>query len=245
MSDVVRFLHRPSGSPGGMSRPRTYKMAPARRRMAVAALSLTFVLQTGLAQAETPEDTPIVSLDHALIETMNSGTAGASFESRYQALKPVLESAYDIPVILEHSVGSFWSTLPAIQRDELENIFEQYMIASYIKGYSLYDGQKLEILPADRNVGKAVIVDTEIVPSNGDAPIQIDYVLAKSANQWKIMDILLGGTISKVAVESSDFRSLVSAGDASKLISALQEKVTSLSGGASGNERQNVASTGP
>jgi phospholipid transport system substrate-binding protein len=146
--------------------------------------------------------------------------------------------------VLEHSVGFFWTTLPAIQRDELENVFEQYTVASYIKGYSLYNGQKLEILPTERHVGKMVIVDTEIIPSNGDAPIRIDYVLTKGSNQWKITDVLLGGTISKVAVQSSDFSSLVSDGDASKLISALQAKVISLSGGALRNERQDVASTG-
>jgi phospholipid transport system substrate-binding protein len=237
MFDAVYFFNRSSGSSGGN------KVDHARRHMA-AALSLIFVLQPGLSHAETPEDAPIVNLDNALIATMKSETRGASFESRYEALKPVLESTYDIPAVLDHSLGLSWATLPVIQRDELKDVFEQYIVASYIKGYSLYHGQELEILPMERHVGKTVIVDTQIVPSNGDTPIQIDYVLTKSSNQWKIIDVLLGGTISKVAVEASDFSSLVSDGDASKLISALQAKVISLSGGASRNERQDVAATG-
>jgi phospholipid transport system substrate-binding protein len=244
MSDAVRSFNLSSGSSGGTSRRRIYKMEHARRHMAAAALSLIFVLQPRLSHAETQQEAPIVNLDNALIATMKSGTTGASFESRYEVLKPVLESAYDIPAVLEDSVGLSWATLPVIQRDELENVFEQYIVASYIKGYSLYQGQKLEILPMERHVGKTVIVDTQIVPSNGDAPIQIDYVLTQNSNQWKIIDVLLGGTISKVAVESSDFSSLVSDGDASKLISALQAKVISLSGDASINERQVVAATG-
>jgi phospholipid transport system substrate-binding protein len=238
MFDAVYFFNRSSDSSGGN------KVDHARRHMAAAALSLIFVLQPGLSHAETPEDAPIVNLDNALIATMKSETTGASFESRYEALKPVLESTYDIPAVLDHSLGLSWATLPVIQRDELKDVFEQYIVASYIKGYSLYHGQELEILPMERHVGKTVIVDTQIVPSNGDAPIQIDYVLTKSSNQWKIIDVLLGGTISKVAVEASDFSSLVSDGDASKLISALQAKVISLSGGASRSERQDVAATG-
>jgi ABC-type transporter MlaC component len=156
---------------------------------------------------------------------MKPGTAGAGFTSRYEALKPAFESAYDIPAMLEHSLRGYWTTLPASQRDELENAFEQYIVASYIKGYSLYHGEKLEILPTERHVGNMVVVDTKMIPSNGDAPKQIDYVLAKSADQWKINDILLGGAISKVAVESANFRSLVGDGNASKLIAALQAKI--------------------
>ena len=63
----------------------------------------------------------------------------------------------------------------------------------------------------------------------------MDYVVANGPNGWQITDVLLNGTISQVAVHSSDFSSLVTSGDASKLISALQSKVAALSGGTDGH----------
>ena len=49
---------------------------------------------------------------------------------------------------------------------------------------------------------------------------------------WQAVDVLLNGSISQVAVQRSDFRASVAAGDASALIANLQRKVAELSGGA-------------
>ena len=43
--------------------------------------------------------------------------------------------------------------------------------------------------------------------------------------------MLLNGSISQVAVQRSDFRASVTAGDASALIQSLQRKTAELSGG--------------
>ena len=50
---------------------------------------------------------------------------------------------------------------------------------------------------------------------------------------WRAVDVLLNGSISRVAVQRSDFRSLLDQGSASRLIANLQGKVAELSGGAS------------
>ena len=48
---------------------------------------------------------------------------------------------------------------------------------------------------------------------------------------WRVVDIYLNGTISQVAVQRSDFRSLLGQGDAGPLIASLQRKVAELSRG--------------
>jgi phospholipid transport system substrate-binding protein len=47
-----------------------------------------------------------------------------------------------------------------------------------------------------------------------------------------VQDILLDGTISRVAVQRSDFTSLLSQGSATQLIASLEQKVSTLSAGA-------------
>jgi phospholipid transport system substrate-binding protein len=56
--------------------------------------------------------------------------------------------------------------------------------------------------------------------------------MTKGDAGWQVTDVLLNGTISKVAIQSSDFGSEVTSGDASQLIAALKAKVATLSGGA-------------
>jgi phospholipid transport system substrate-binding protein len=184
-----------------------------------------------VARADTPETAPISRLDSALIAVMKAGSANASFQSRYDQLDPAVKQALNLGVILQNSVGVEWSTIPAAQQQQLENVFEQFTVASYVNGFGAYGGQQIQLLPAERTLGEKKIVETQIVPGDGSAPTRLDYVMADSSTGWQATDVLLNGTISKVAIQSSDFSSLVNSGDASQLIAALQGKVATLSGG--------------
>ena len=182
-----------------------------------------------------PEQAPIAALDAGLISVMKAGSANASFMTRYNMLKPVVESAFNLQLILQNSTGFYWSSFPAAQQQELQKLFEEFTIASYVNGFDAYSGQQIEMLPAERDLGDKKIVETKIVPSDGSSPTELDYVMTNGPQGWQVTDVLLNGTISKVAVQSSDFSSEVSAGDASQLISALKQKIATLSGGALSN----------
>ena len=95
-------------------------------------------------------------------------------------------------------------------------------------------GDTFRILPETRSVGSGRVIETEIVPKSGD-PIRMDYVMhpgTGSSGSWQATDVLETGTISQAVVQRSDFRSLLSGGDAQPLIASLQKKVATLSGGA-------------
>jgi phospholipid transport system substrate-binding protein len=184
------------------------------------------------ALADTPETAPVTALDAGLLATMKSGSAGDGFSTRYAALDPVVVQNFDMPVILQNSVGFLWSTVPADQQATLAKLFEQFTVASYVSQFNGYGGQQLNILPAEKTLGDKKIVETQLVPSDGSSPTELDYVVAPVNGGWQITDVLLNGTISQVAVHSSDFSALVTSGDASQLIAALKTKIAALSGGA-------------
>lgn len=204
-----------------------------RSRLAAVLFLLVPLAAPPLAMAATPpEAQPIEALDNALIATMKAGSKHEGFMQRYSALAPVVKSTFNLPVILKNSTGFFWATFPAAQQQELQKLFEQFTVASYISGFDSYNGQKIKLLPTERTVGDKKVVETEIVPADGGSPTRLDYVMTYGADGWQVTDVLLDGTISKVAVQTSDFSSEVSSGNASQLISALKSKVASLSGGA-------------
>ena len=53
----------------------------------------------------------------------------------------------------------------------------------------------------------------------------------RKGDGWKIIDVLLDGSISQVAVQRSDFCSLLGSGDAAPLIASLRAKVSKLAAG--------------
>ena len=75
------------------------------------------------------------------------------------------------------------------------------------------------------------MAQTKIVPASGESH-ELDYVMRQEGSAWKAVDVLADGSISRVAVQRSDFRRLVSRGGAQALIESLNQKTNDLSGGA-------------
>lgn len=183
------------------------------------------------ACAATPESAPVAALDSGLIAAMKAGSAGVSLPARAQALAAVVSQSYDLPMVTQNSVGFLWSSLPAAQQQKLVTLIGQFTIASYAAQFSSYNGESFALLPAEKTLGKGFIVETQLNPGGGGAAVELDYVVQNGANGWRITDVLLDGTISQVALHESDFAALVSAGDASKLITALGQKISTLQSG--------------
>lgn len=191
-------------------------------------LGLSLCMAPAAFAATTPEAAPAVALDDGLIATMKAGSAGKDAQARYDALAPIVKKTYNLPEVTKNSVGFLWSTLPAAQQQQLNDLFEQFTIYSYVAQFNGYSGQSFKVLPDEKTLGAKKIVETQLNTGDGGDPVELDYVMENGANGWQITDVLLNGTISQVAVHASDFASLVSSGDASKLITALQGKVAAL-----------------
>jgi phospholipid transport system substrate-binding protein len=183
--------------------------------------------QVALAAAPT---VPIGRLDDALLTAMKSGQTTSS-RQRFAALAPVIEQTIDLNAVLAASVGLGWSKLSNDQRAPLRAAFFHYTVASYAANFDSYSGQTFRLLPTVRSLGNGeVIVRTEIVATDGSTR-SLDYLMRNGQSGWKVVDVLEDGTISRVAVQRSDFRDLLESGGVPALTTALRRKVVTLSRG--------------
>ena len=141
-----------------------------------------------------------------------------------------MENTFDLPEVLRRCVGSGWGALGATEQAELLEVFQRFTITSYVASFNSYAGQRFEIEPSPRAVGTDVIVETHLVPLNGE-PSRLDYMMHAQGSMWRVVDVLLDGTISRVAVQRSDFRRFLASRDSSGLISSMRQKIVSLSDG--------------
>ena len=176
---------------------------------------------------------PVARLDDALLAAMKTGAA-SSFDQRYRMLAPVIDQVFDLNAVLAASVGLSWARLSVAQQAELAASFKRYTVASYVSNFDSYKGQSFEILPSARQVGNGeVVVATRLIRRN-DSPVQLNYVMRQGASGWRVVDVLTDGSISRVAVQRSDFRQLLVSGGVPALTAGLGRKVASLSGGMAG-----------
>ena len=86
--------------------------------------------------------------------------------------------------------------------------------------------------PDTRSLGNGdQVAQTRIISSSGESH-ELDYVMRQTAAAWKAVDVLADGSISRVAVQRSDFRRLVARGGGQALIDSLNQKTVDLSGAA-------------
>lgn len=201
-----------------------------RRLLALAAASVPF---GALAQDAAEIHKPIIELYGALESLMRTGQT-IPFPTRFRTLEPVIDRVYDLPTVLRVSVGLRWPNIDGAAQTELADVFRAFTVASFVANFDKYEGEKFEVLPDVRVVGTDQVVQTRIVPHSGE-PIRLDYVMQPSPSGWRVTDVLVDGTISRVAVQRSDFRALLAHGDAVELIASLRRKVGHLSGGSMGS----------
>jgi phospholipid transport system substrate-binding protein len=203
-----------------------------RRRWLQAALaSAGTTLALPRAMADPAAVTPIRQLCDTLLAIMKAGHT-TPFQKRYETLAPVVERTFDLPAILQLSVGPTWSGLPPDQQTTLMTAFRRYTIANYVNSFDNYTGQHFDIQPDTKPLPNGEqLVQTKIVPPSGESH-ELDYVMRQQGSAWKAVDVLADGSISRVAVQRSDFRRLVSRGGAQALIESLNQKTNDLSGGA-------------
>lgn len=200
----------------------------AGRRLVLAAGLLA--LAAPARAADPAAAAPIEALNQALLSAMRAGKATA-FNQRFATLAPAVDRAFDLPGILQASVGPAFKALPADQQTKLLDVFRKFTVASYAANFDTFGGERLVVLPDQRSVNEDLVVPTQIVPTQGEAT-RIDYVMRRGPQGWRAIDVLLNGNISQNAVKRSDFRRLVSGTSAQPLIDSLQRKVSELSGGA-------------
>lgn len=207
------------------------RISQCRRRGLIAGIATLFLAAAFPARAQGPSAAvaPVQQLVDGLLQVMKAGRA-TPFQTRYAILGPVIDRTFDLRAILAESVGPAWATLSPDDQAMLMDAFRRYTVTSYVSNFDSYSGQRFVVSPNTRSVGDDVIVDTKIIPHSGDTH-ELDYVMRAIGSQWRAVDVLADGSISRVAVQRSDFRRLLARGGATALAASLRSKTADMLGG--------------
>jgi phospholipid transport system substrate-binding protein len=186
----------------------------------------------GATQAATSAAGPQAApqgLCDALVRVMKQGS-GLGFAGRVKALDPELRRDYDLPAMTRLIVGPAWRSMNPEQQQELIAAFSDYSVAVYASRFKDYSGERFVVDPATAKLPSGdVIVHTKLLPHAGD-PVELDYLMRESSEGWRIIDVLLNGTISELAERRSEYAAALREGGASGLIRLLRDKAAQLAG---------------
>src|SRR6266478_5016617 len=163
----------------------------------------------------------VQGLYDALLSTMKNGRTLAQ-SGRFTRLEPVIRRTFDIPSMARLSVGVYWATLTEIQRQQVTESFGRYISAIYADRFDSYAGQKLQVT-GEQPAAAGVMVHSQIIKANGE-PVNVDYMMRRSGDNWLISDIYLDGAISEVATRRSEFSTILKSEGVEGLVAALDHK---------------------
>jgi phospholipid transport system substrate-binding protein len=115
-----------------------------------------------------------------------------------------------------------WATLTPAQQQQLIEAFRHYVSATYADRFDNYSGEQLQVT-GEQPYGSDTIVQTKIVKSNGEAT-SLNYLVRQNRGSWQISDVYLDGTISQLAVQRSEFNSVLRREGVDGLVMALNRK---------------------
>jgi phospholipid transport system substrate-binding protein len=203
----------------------------ARRRIAALLLLVgACVAGAGTAAAADtgPQGAPQALCD-LLIQVMKQGPK-LGFAGRVKLLDPELNRLFDLPLTTRLVVGPPWRSISPPQQQALVHAFSDYSTAVYASRFKDYSGERFVVDPnTDKLASGDVIVHTKLLPQSGD-PVQLDYLVRSEADGWRIIDVLLNGTISEMAQRRSEFGSALRDGGAAALTDLLRKKTAELAG---------------
>jgi phospholipid transport system substrate-binding protein len=163
-----------------------------------------------------------------LLGTMKNGQIlGQS--GRYARLVPVVDRVFDVASMTRLAIGSSWATLPPAQQQQLIEAFRHYIAATYADRFDSYSGEQLQVT-GEQRYNADVIVQTKIVKSDGETTT-LNYLMRQNQGSWRISDVYLDGTISQLAVQRSEFNSILRREGVDGLVMALNRKADLLSRG--------------
>ena len=187
-------------------------------------LALWFAVGVTTQRAAAASDPQQVAQDFyaVLLSTMRDGRSLGQ-NGRYARLAPVVNRTFDLAFMARLAVGPSWATLAPSEQQRLTDAFGNYISATYADRFNTYSGEQLKVTD-ERPYGSAVMVETKIVKSNGETTT-LDYLMRQNQGAWQISDVYLDGTISQVAVQRSEFSSILRREGVDGLIMALNCKV--------------------
>lgn len=197
----------------------TRRFDAARRAVLLAVLALA---ASGPALAQEGPDALVKRVSEEVMQVIKSDPrvqAGDTARIR-EVVETKLLPNFDFPRMTALAMGRNWRKATPEQQKRLTDEFRSLLVRTYSGSLSQYRNQTIEYKPLRADAAATdVTVRTEVVRP-GQAPVQIDYSMAKGADGWKAYDVIVGG-VSLVTNYRDEFNEQIRQGGIDQLIASL------------------------
>ena len=187
---------------------------------AAAALALAAAASGALAQEAPDALVKRVAEDVLQITRTDPKVQAGDKERIREVVETKLLPNFDFERITALAMGRNWRQATPDQQKQLVEQFRQLLVRTYSGALTQYREHTMDYKPLRADAGATeVTVRTEVV-RKGQAPVQIDYSMAKTPGGWKVYDVIVAG-VSLVTNYRDEFNEQIRQGGVDQLIASL------------------------
>ncbi|HET9351447.1 MAG TPA: ABC transporter substrate-binding protein [Burkholderiales bacterium] len=193
------------------------------------ALLMLAVMALPAAAQDVPPDTLVknVTLEVVDLIAKDKDIKAGSRAKLVAVIEAKVLPHFNFTAMTALAMGQNWTKASAEQRKELTGEFRTLLVRTYASALAAYSEQKFDFRPL-----RAKATDTDVtvnvrVLQPGAQPVTLDYSMEKTANGWKVYDVIVGG-VSLVVNYRTEFANTVRASGVDGLIKDLRAKNKSL-----------------
>jgi len=189
------------------------------------ALALLLVLGTSAAVAQEAPDELVKRVAE---DTLTAIRADKDLQVGNPAkVKQLIESKlvphFDTTRMTALAMGRNWRSATPEQQKQLTEQFQTLLIRTYSNALTNYRDNAMTYKPLRMNPGDTDVVVRTEVTRPGQAAVQIDYSMEKTADGWKAYDVVVAG-VSLVTNYREEFNDVIKSSGIDGLIKALADK---------------------
>jgi phospholipid transport system substrate-binding protein len=199
------------------------------RRVMKTALLMLALLALPAAAQEVPPDTLVknVTLEVVDLIAKDKDIKSGSRAKLVAVIEAKVLPHFNFTAMTALAMGQNWTKASAEQRKALTEEFRTLLVRTYASALAAYSEQKFDFRPLRAKAADTDVTVNVRVLQPGAQPVTLDYSMEKTANGWKVYDVVVGG-VSLVANYRTEFSNTVRASGVDGLIKDLRAKNKSL-----------------
>lgn len=192
----------------------------------VTPLTIWLALANPAAAAESTARATVENFHAVLLEVMKNADS-LGIKGRYVRLEPQVSRSFNLALMIRIASGIHWRKANAAQRIALADAFKRFSVGVYASRFSSHSGETFETSSVNPGPQSTKLVHTRISRPK-DSPVKLSYVVKNFSGAWRIVDVLLDGGISELAVRRSEYRSILNSRGIEGLVATLNRKAGDL-----------------
>lgn len=202
------------------------------RRLAAGLAVAALIALPGASRAQSGASSPdafMANLGNQVIQLIgNQQTPAAERKQKFAAL---MNQSFDVDGIARFVLGRYWQTTNDSERQQFEQVFDQYMIDVYWGHFNQYTGQRFVVTKKTPEGANTTLVSSQIIQPGGQHPVNVVWRVVDHSGKYQISDVSIEG-VSELVSYRQEFSSAISqnGGNVSALINQLRQKDKEIGG---------------